>query len=89
MLQRGRPGGNPQIKLLPGRIFGMNAEIAKTAGDVWHALNESEGLTRAEILQTLGIPDDLFNRAIGWLAREDQLSFDSEGDEIRISLKHR
>ena len=60
--------------------------IGENAGIVWHVL-ESKGSLSFEALQEeteLDLPE--FFAAIGWLAREDKISFDKENGITSVRL---
>jgi hypothetical protein len=65
----------------------MNDEIGNAAGLVWKALNREGKVTLARLRQRTGLSIELVNRAIGWLAREDKLTFEKKARSITISLK--
>lgn len=64
----------------------MNVElIGENAGLIWNAL-QGGALSSKALKKATKLKADEFNQAIGWLARENKLSFqEAEGDVI-ISL---
>lgn len=60
--------------------------IGDTAGQVWHVLS-SGPQTVANLKKAIDAPSDLVLAAIGWLAREGKLKFDSSGRSVTISLR--
>jgi len=60
--------------------------IGVAAGKVWHYLNEKGEASPSKIVQDTGMPNDLTQRAIGWLAREDKLHIEKtkRGERIRL-----
>ena len=64
-----------------------NETIGTNAGLVWNALNEKNGQTVKELKKTTKIKTDkvLFS-AIGWLARENKLSFTEGEADTTIAL---
>ena len=66
---------------------GLSAEsIGQAAGDVWKVLSERGGQTIAGLKKALDAPDELVMSAIGWLAREDKLAFETSGRSVTVSL---
>ena len=62
--------------------------IGHAAGDVWGFLSNADGgQTVAAVKKAVGAPPDLVAAALGWLAREDKLTFDTSGRTVKISLK--
>ena len=61
-------------------------EIGHVAGDVWRVLSDSGGQTLAALKKSVGAPDELVLAALGWLAREDKLAFETNGRSVTVSL---
>jgi hypothetical protein len=70
-----------------GGSLSMIHEIGEGAGEVWRYLNEHPSATLEQINKALKLRESLFSMAIGWLAREDKLSFEEEGKTMKLSLK--
>ena len=67
---------------------GLSSElIGETAGDVWRILSERGSQTLAGLKKSIDAPDDQVVLAVGWLAREDKLVFETNGRTITISLR--
>jgi hypothetical protein len=60
--------------------------IGDAAGKVWHAL-AAQPLTLAALKKTVDVPEEVVLAAIGWLAREGKLAFDSSGRSATVSLR--
>ena len=61
-------------------------QIGEMAGVVWQTL-ESEGpMTMAKLVRTIGAPRDVVSQGIGWLAREDKITFEERARGRVISL---
>ena len=61
--------------------------IGEVAGKIYKALERNGANNLANLQRECGITDDsLFNQALGWLARENKLSFEKKGKTLRISL---
>jgi hypothetical protein len=69
---------------LPGSCIG---QIGETAGQIWHALDESGSLSLAKLVKTIDAPRDTVMQAIGWLAREDKLEIEETSRGRVISLR--
>jgi hypothetical protein len=68
-----------------GALTGI--EIGHVAGEVWGALTRKGPLTLAGIKKEVKAPEDVVTAAIGWLAREEKLDFDTAGRTVKISLR--
>ena len=64
-----------------------NEAIGAAAGQVWSALAEGRGQTLAALKKSVDAPDDHVMLALGWLAREDKLAFDTNGRTVTVSLR--
>jgi len=64
----------------------MKNRIGDAAGKIWKTLKEEGPMPESRLARAAGLPANLANQAIGWLAREDKL--ESAGDKGRtIRLK--
>ena len=64
----------------------MNAElIGANAGLIWNALQDG-ALTTKALKKATKLKADEFNQAIGWLARENKLSFQEGEADVTIAL---
>jgi hypothetical protein len=79
------PDPAPAVPREAGTFNGV--EIGHAAGDVWGVLSRGEPLTVAAIKKEVAAPGDVVVAAIGWLAREDKLAFDTAGRAVKISLR--
>ena len=64
----------------------MIQQIGEAAGSVWQFLNEHPGATPEQIRKGLKMEHGLLNLALGWLAREGKLLFETNGKTIKLSL---
>jgi hypothetical protein len=62
-------------------------QIGDTAGLVWHHLNESGPRTLTQLVKEVDAPRDVLMQAIGWLAREDKLSFEEARGKTIVTLR--
>ena len=65
----------------------MQAEIGNAAGVIWGFLDRQGETTLAQLKQGTKLPDQLLLMGIGWLAKEEKLSFTREGRILKIQLK--
>ncbi|HEX4415328.1 MAG TPA: winged helix-turn-helix domain-containing protein [Lacipirellulaceae bacterium] len=75
----------PVVKREVGALTGI--EIGHVAGDVWGALSRKGPATLVTIKKEVKAPADVVAAAIGWLAREEKLDFDTTGRTVKISLR--
>jgi hypothetical protein len=67
---------------------GLSPElIGDAAGDLWRVLHERGSQTLTGLKKSTDSSDDLVMLAIGWLAREDKLVFETNGRSITVSLR--
>ena len=52
-------------------------QIGLNAGIVWRLLNDNSQWSYCELKKASGLSDRDLSAAIGWLAREDKIDFDS------------
>lgn len=66
---------------------GLSSEaIGSAAGDVWNVLAERGEQTVAGLKKAIDSPDELVLAALGWLARENKLTFATNGRSVTVSL---
>lgn len=65
----------------------MTIQIGGAAGKVWHFLNANPQSTFEQAYKSLVVEPTMFYMAVGWLAREDKITFDGEGRKRTLSLK--
>jgi len=64
-------------------------EIGKSAGEIWRYLEKNDATSAEKIQKDLKhLSKDLFNQALGWLARENQIDINTTVKPITISKKH-
>ena len=66
----------------------MTHEIGHTAGKVWKTLHTEGEMSIAALKKAMGVKDSSVDWAIGWLAREDKVTFRKEKNILFIALKH-
>ena len=63
----------------------MNTDtIGSWAGLVWAALNEADVLGSKQIKKMTKLKDKELYAALGWLARENKVSFEKSGDDKEV-----
>ena len=65
----------------------MQVKIDSAAGTIWQCLNEHGEITLSKLKQGTKLSDQLLFAGIGWLAREDKLTFTTEGRSVRVCLR--
>ena len=63
----------------------MQGEIDIAAGIIWRYLNEHGEMTLSKLRQGTRVSEQLV-MGIGWLAREEKLSFTRQGRILRVRL---
>ena len=73
---------------MKGEVINIGEMIGDNAGRLWHYLAKKKAQTPAAAAKALNMRSAEIDRAIGWLAREDKLTFqkDKRGT-LRMSLK--
>jgi len=61
--------------------------IGEAAGEIWRILKDERSLSVSEILRRVKQPRSVAYMGIGWLAREDKLTFIQTKGGWLISLK--
>jgi hypothetical protein len=62
-------------------------QIGKTAGVVWHILDDKGAMSLAQLTKHVDAPRDSVMQAIGWLAREDKVEIAEKNRTRIIRLK--
>ena len=65
----------------------MVHDIGNNAGKLWRYLRENPSSTMEEASKSLKLQENSIALAAGWLAREDKLTFQRDGKNVRIALK--
>lgn len=60
--------------------------IGDCAGAVWCCLNDNGPQPVATLKKSVDAPADLVLAAVGWLAREGKLNFETNGKQVLVSL---
>ena len=62
-------------------------EIGINAGKIWNILNKNRDMSIKLIKKSLTLDDKSVYMALGWLAREDKITFYEEKTEFKVMLK--
>lgn len=65
----------------------LKEKAGETAGKIWNALNESEGLTAKQLKKATKLVDKDLYLGLGWLLREDKISTSEVDGELFAKLK--
>nr|WP_321378554.1 winged helix-turn-helix domain-containing protein [uncultured Bacteroides sp.] len=57
------------------------------AGQIWNALNDTEGLTVKQIKKATKLVDKDLYLGFGWLLREDKVSIQEIENDLFVALK--
>ena len=63
-----------------------NTRIGLNAGKVWRILNEKGELSMFELCRELGLTFEEVAVAIGWLARENKMSFREKDNMLFVKI---
>lgn len=64
----------------------MYTEIGKTAGKIWEALKAEESLAISQLPKKVKEREVVVYQALGWLARENKIAYQTKGKATLISL---
>ena len=64
----------------------VNTRIGLNAGKVWRILNEKGELSMFELCRELGLTFEEVAVAIGWLARENKISFREKDNMLFVKI---
>lgn len=65
----------------------MQGEIGNAAGSIWRYLSKHGETTLGKLRLGTRLSDQLVSMGIGWLAREEKLSFMKEGRTVKVALR--
>lgn len=83
----GAAGRTPAKKPAAAKAVEFSTDlIGDTAGKVWHSLS-SGPQTLAALKKSVDAPGEVVLTALGWLAREGKLSFETNGRSVKVSLR--
>lgn len=64
----------------------MKEKIGETAGKIWKVLKEKEEMDIAQLPRILNEKSVSVYQALGWLAREDKISYQTKANKTFVSL---
>ncbi len=64
----------------------MKEQIGKTAGKIWDLLQKEDEIAISKFPKILNEKTQMVNQALGWLAREDKISYRQEANRTLVSL---
>jgi hypothetical protein len=67
----------------------MKEQIGETAGRVWEALGAREEVGLTQLPRLVKAKSDVTYQALGWLAREDKITYRTKAGKVYISLSDR
>lgn len=65
----------------------VEKRIGEAAGKIWKTLSVKKALAQTEVAKVSGLPADLANQAIGWLAREGKVVEEVSAGRVLLRLK--
>ena len=65
----------------------MQESIVEAAGQIWNYLNENGEVTTRKMQKDLCLEDNMAFMGLGWLSREDKISYQRKGAHTKISLR--
>ncbi len=65
----------------------METRIGEAAGKVWTVLSMSRVASTNQVAKAAGLPADLTNQAIGWLARESKVAEEVRAGKVMLKLR--
>ncbi|HAO24072.1 MULTISPECIES: winged helix-turn-helix domain-containing protein [unclassified Methylophaga] len=67
----------------------MQQIIGDAAGEIWKYLKKNGATSTSKLAAECALDSKSFQRAVGWLCREDKLSLTQKGRSEIIDLKER
>jgi hypothetical protein len=64
----------------------IREQIGETAGRIWTALGNKDEIGLAQLPKILNAKSDITYQALGWLAREDKITYRTKAGKVFISL---
>lgn len=65
----------------------MQVEIGDVAGIIWGFLDQHGETSLSKLKQGTKLSDHILLMGLGWLAREEKVSFGREGRTLKIGLR--
>jgi hypothetical protein len=67
----------------------MRDQIGETAGRLWTELGSREEIGLTQLPRVLKAKSDVTYQALGWLAREDKITYRTKAGKVFISLSEK
>jgi len=64
----------------------MKDKVIETSGELWHELGARGEASVYDLSRSLGEDEEIVSLALGWLAREDKVTFSERRNEVMFSL---
>ena len=64
----------------------MKQQVGETAGVIWRYLRERERVAISRLPRDIPARQPIVYQALGWLAREDKIEYQTEGNVTYIRL---
>ncbi|HVP07508.1 MAG TPA: winged helix-turn-helix domain-containing protein [Candidatus Acidoferrum sp.] len=64
----------------------MKTQIGDTAGRIWKALQDKDEIAVSQLPKIVKERDALVYQGLGWLAREDKISYRVDGNKTYVSI---
>ena len=64
----------------------LKEKAGETAGQIWIALNETDGLTAKQLKKAAKLVDKDLYLGLGWLLREDKISTEEVEGDLFVKL---
>ncbi len=64
----------------------MKSKIGEAAGRVWETLSAKDEVGLEQLPRMLKLKSDITYQALGWLAREDKISYRTKAGKVYVSL---
>jgi hypothetical protein len=67
----------------------MKEQIGETAGRLWDVLGNKDEVGIAQLPRILKAKSDVTYQALGWLAREDKITYRTKAGKVYVSLSEK
>ncbi len=64
----------------------MKEVIGHTAGKIWATLSEQSPVSMSRLPKLVGEKDTVVYQALGWLAREDKVEYETKSNRTTVTL---
>ena len=70
---------------MKGKV-GMKQQVGDVAGAIWRVLHEQDKVALSALPRIIKETDTVAFQAVGWLAREDKIQYQTEGKTTFVAL---